>query len=314
MQAFTDTRPRGQAGRWLELSRHLAAPRALVFAAWSEAAHLRRWCAPAGMTVTADGADFREGGAWHAEMTGETGETLRVEGEYLEIGPGRRIVHTHRMTGPDGVPGPWRRVELTLADEGEGTRLSLRMGPFAADGPRQRHRLGWTETLDGLDRYLPAMIAADPAPASEPVIRLLRLLPVPPARVWGAWSDPEALARWWPPEGFALATQSFDFREGGLWRFTLTGGDGIAYPNRIRFLALDAPRHAAYRHESEDAEDESVFQSAVTLAETGGATRLTFTRRFASIEVRDNVARAFGAIESGQRALARLAAHLGADG
>lgn len=317
MEATTESRTEDGAGHWLDLSRHFDAPRGLVFAAWSDGVHLRRWCAPAGFTVTDGAGDFREGGAWHAELTGDDGTVLRAEGDYLEIDPGRRIVHSHRWAatdaatdGVDGASGRERRLEVTLIDEGEGTRLGLRMGPFEERTKRDGHRAGWTETFDGLDAYLPEMIAAHPAPADEPVIRLVRVYPHPPARVWRAWADPGHIGHWWGPDGFTTTTHAFSFREEGGWHFTMHGPDGIDYPNRIRFVTVDEPRHLAYHHQGEDEADDSVFDTDVTLAAVAGGTRLTLTMRFASVEVRNNVARTFGAIEGGQRTLARLGARL----
>lgn len=303
-----------RAGHWLDLSRHFDAPRGLVFTAWSDGIHLRRWCAPAGFTVTDGGGDFREGGAWHAELTRDDGTVLRAEGDYLEIEPGRRIVHSHRWAVAEGVvpgaSGRERRLEVTLSDEGEGTRLGLRMGPFEERTKRDGHRSGWTESFEGLDAYLPEMIAANPAPADEPVIRLVRVYPYPPARVWKAWADPGHIGHWWGPDGFTTTTHSFNFREEGCWHFTMHGPDGIDYPNRIRFVTVDEPRHLAYHHQGEDEADDSVFDTDVTLASVAGGTRVTLTMRFISVEVRNNVARTFGAIEGGQRTLARLGARL----
>ena len=309
METIADSRANGQEGIWFDLSRHFDAPRRLAFAAWTDPAHARRWFAPEGCEMTEGTADFREGGAWRCELTGEDGVGLSLEGEYLEIVPGRRIAFSYRGVEADGARTSGRRIEVTLTDEGAGCRLSLRMGPFAAPSDRDRYRFGWAATLGRLDDYLPAMMAAEPAPATEPVIRLVRSFAQPPARVWRAWADPGLLARWWAPEGFAATTHAFGFEEGGLWHFTLRGPDGIGYPNRIRFLAFDPPRRLAYRHEGEDEAEDAVFESEAVLAETrGGGARLTLTMRFASVEVRDNVARAYGTVEGGRRMLARLAA------
>ncbi len=311
MDATTHRLSNGRAGNWFDLSRHFDAPRRLVFAAWSGIAHARHWFTPRGSEMTDGVADFREGGAWRMEITAEDGAAMRIEGEFLEIVPDRRIVVSYRGGEADPNLAVEPRIEATFTDEGTGTRLAMRMGPFAHPDDCSRHRFGWAATLAQLDAHLPVMIAAEPAPANEPVIRLVRSFAEPPARVWRAWSDPELLSRWWGPDGFATETHSLGFREGGHWHFTLRGPDGINYPNRIRFVAIDAPRRLSYHHQGEDETDDAMFESDVTLTETcDGGTRLILTMRFASVEVRDNVARAFGAIEGGRRSLARLAALL----
>ncbi|TPE52196.1 SRPBCC family protein [Amaricoccus solimangrovi] len=312
MEASSDTRTADRPGYRFELTRHVDAPRALVFAALAEGPRQRRWCAPEGFTVTDGAGDFREGGAWHCEMTGADGALAWVEGVYLEIDPGRRIAQSQRRVAGDGPRGPEYRVEFTLSDREEGTRLGLGMGPFADEATRDLHRAGWAEALARLDARLSEMIAADPAPAGEPVIRLIRIFPHPPRHVWSAWSEAGALGEWWGPDGFTTTTHAFDFRENGVWQFTMHGPEGRNYPNRIRFVTVDPARHLAYRHQGEDEVEDSVFDTDVTFAAVPEGTRLTLTMRFASVEVRDNVARTFGAIEGGKRTLGRLGAWLDA--
>jgi uncharacterized protein YndB with AHSA1/START domain len=42
-----------------------------------------------------------------------------------------------------------------------------------------------------------------------------RVLDAPPREVWRAWSEPDAVARWWGPAGFTVPVADLDFREGG---------------------------------------------------------------------------------------------------
>jgi Activator of Hsp90 ATPase homolog 1-like protein len=41
--------------------------------------------------------------------------------------------------------------------------------------------------------------------------------------VFSAWTDPKHLAQWWGPVGFSTTTMSFDFSQGGIWRFVMHG-------------------------------------------------------------------------------------------
>jgi uncharacterized protein YndB with AHSA1/START domain len=52
-------------GQELILERVFAAPRELVFKAFSEAEHLKNWWGPRGWTLTVCDIDFRPGGVWH---------------------------------------------------------------------------------------------------------------------------------------------------------------------------------------------------------------------------------------------------------
>lgn len=44
-----------------------------------------------------------------------------------------------------------------------------------------------------------------------------RVFDAPVAAVWKAWSDPEALMRWWGPRGFTSPACTMDFRVGGKY-------------------------------------------------------------------------------------------------
>lgn len=46
----------------------------------------------------------------------------------------------------------------------------------------------------------------------------IRILRAPPERVWRALTDPVALAKWNPPDGFVCEVHEFDIREGGSYR------------------------------------------------------------------------------------------------
>jgi uncharacterized protein YndB with AHSA1/START domain len=53
-------------------------------------------------------------------------------------------------------------------------------------------------------------------------IRLHRVLKAPPARVYKAFLDPEAMAKWLPPHGFTGKVHSMDARVGGRYKMSFT--------------------------------------------------------------------------------------------
>jgi uncharacterized protein YndB with AHSA1/START domain len=65
-----------------------------------------------------------------------------------------------------------------------------------------------------------------------------RAIPAAPAAVFAAFSDPARLARWWGPDGFSNSFDTFEFRRGGRWLFTMRGPDGANYPNQSEFLEI----------------------------------------------------------------------------
>jgi uncharacterized protein YndB with AHSA1/START domain len=73
----------------------IAAPPARVFQAISDPTQLPRWWGQDGLYhVTKSTMDVRPGGKWRSEGAGADGRTFYVEGEYLEVDPPRRLVHT----------------------------------------------------------------------------------------------------------------------------------------------------------------------------------------------------------------------------
>jgi uncharacterized protein YndB with AHSA1/START domain len=70
------------------------------------------------------------------------------------------------------------------------------------------------------------------------VFRHCREIPASPASVFSAFQDPVRLARWWGPDGFTNTFHTFEFRQGGAWRFTMHGPDGRGYPNESEFLEV----------------------------------------------------------------------------
>lgn len=70
------------------------------------------------------------------------------------------------------------------------------------------------------------------------IFRTSRELPATPESVFAAIQDPVRLARWWGPDGFTNTFDTFEFREGGRWLFTMHGPDGTDYPNQSEFLEI----------------------------------------------------------------------------
>src|ERR1044072_7037740 len=57
------------------------------------------------------------------------------------------------------------------------------------------------------------------APAT---VRLHRVLPAPPDRVYRAFTDPDAMAKWLPPNGFSGKVYRIDVRAGGSYENSFT--------------------------------------------------------------------------------------------
>ncbi len=63
--------------------------------------------------------------------------------------------------------------------------------------------------------------------AESPSLTLERFYPVAPDKVWRAWTDPEAIKRWWGPGGHdPVSVAELDVRVGGRFRIVFGGAEG----------------------------------------------------------------------------------------
>jgi uncharacterized protein YndB with AHSA1/START domain len=80
------------------------------------------------------------------------------------------------------------------------------------------------------------------------IFKTQRQLSATPAAVFAAIADPARLATWWGPEGFTNQFETFEFKVGGRWVFTMVGPDGQSYPNESVFAAIVADQLVVIRH------------------------------------------------------------------
>jgi uncharacterized protein YndB with AHSA1/START domain len=139
----------------LLLTRLLAAPRDLVYAAWTEPEHLTKWQnAPQGLTVTAEISDIRTGGEFRICMRSPEGQENWLQGKYLEVVAPERLVFTHAWLNAEGQPGPETLVTITFSERGDQTEITLRQTGFKSTEARDGHSQGWISTFDRLAEYL----------------------------------------------------------------------------------------------------------------------------------------------------------------
>jgi uncharacterized protein YndB with AHSA1/START domain len=85
------------------ITREFAAPRRLVWRAYTEPALIKRWWAGDKGTVTSVEVDLRVGGRWRYVMTAAPGFEVAFHGEYRELEAPARMVNTEAF---EGVPDP----------------------------------------------------------------------------------------------------------------------------------------------------------------------------------------------------------------
>lgn len=102
------------------LTREFAAPRALVFDAWSKPEHVKRWFGLPQLTLVVCEMDFRPSGAWRWVLRDPNGSEHGFSGEYREMVRPERIVFTERY---EPIPGSDHEVTVTLSEESGRTTL-----------------------------------------------------------------------------------------------------------------------------------------------------------------------------------------------
>jgi len=137
----------------LALSRIFAAPRPLVFAAWTQSAHMKKWSAPHGFKIPVSEGELKPGGAWRAVMIAPDGFKLPLSGVYRKIVPDELLVFTHRWEGPDAGPETVVTVRFSDAPGGK-TRMQFEQTGFTAVEARDGHAGGWGQAFERLEELL----------------------------------------------------------------------------------------------------------------------------------------------------------------
>jgi uncharacterized protein YndB with AHSA1/START domain len=98
-------------------------------------------------------------------------------------------------------------------------------------------------------------------------VRLQRVLRAPPPRVYKAFLDADALAKWLPPHGFTCQVHQFDATEGGRFRMSFTNfGTGQAHSFGGEYLELVPHERIRYTDRFEDPNLPGELQVAVFLS------------------------------------------------
>lgn len=160
---MTESDQKVQTGeRELVLTRTFAAPRELVFAAYSSCEHLGNWWGPRSWPMVECTMDFRVGGVWHYCLRGPNeGDEAWGRAVFDEISEPERIVYTDAFADADGNVNegmPQTQSTIELADVDGNTLLTLRATyPSAADLQKVLDMgmvAGITETLDRLAEHV----------------------------------------------------------------------------------------------------------------------------------------------------------------
>ena len=110
-------------------------------------------------------------------------------------------------------------------------------------------------------------------------VRLHRMLRATPERVYRAFIDPDAMAKWLPPHGFTGKVHHMDAVVGGTYRMSFTNfGTGTSHAFGGRFLELKPHEILRYDDQFEDPNLPGTMITSVTLREMSCGTEMHVTQ------------------------------------
>ena len=107
------------------ITRDFAAPRHLVYRAWTTPELVKRWWAGQRGTMKTVDIDLRVGGKWRYVMATNGGFEVAFHGEYREIIPNERIVNTEVFEMPGASDSDAALNIVTFTDADGRTSLAL---------------------------------------------------------------------------------------------------------------------------------------------------------------------------------------------
>jgi uncharacterized protein YndB with AHSA1/START domain len=158
----TNAGPRRSIMSSTRLSQFIAAPRAAVYRALIEAASIREWMVPDGMTSVVHEFEPRVGGRIRISLTYDeptgagktTAHTDTWHGRFLELVPHERVVHSVEFETDDpGMKGAMT-VTMSIVDRDGGSELVALHDGLPPALPAADNELGWRLSLGKLARLV----------------------------------------------------------------------------------------------------------------------------------------------------------------
>lgn len=106
--------------------------------------------------------------------------------------------------------------------------------------------------------------------SSTGTVRLHRVLTAPPERVYKAFLDPDAMAKWLPPNGFTGKVHEMDARVGGGYKMSFTNfGTGHSHSFGGTYTELTPNERISYTDRFDDPNLPGEMRVTVSLRKVG---------------------------------------------
>jgi len=140
------------------ITRIFAAPRQLVWQAWTDPGHLAQWWGPRNFTNPVCQLDVRPGGAIHIVMRAPNGVDYPMAGRYREIAAPEKLVYTSGALDEKGKLMFELLHTVTLAERDGRTTLTIKSRVIqttaGADKYTNGYEAGMTQSLERLASHL----------------------------------------------------------------------------------------------------------------------------------------------------------------
>jgi len=138
-----------------------------------------------------------------------------------------------------------------------------------------------------------------------------RTFDAPRDKVWKAFTDPEAIPRWWGKHGTTTIVEEMDVRPGGKWRYVNRASDREEVAFYGEYLEVDPPRGFKWTFMFDvDGVGPMGGPETFIFEDVGGKTKITSTGHMGSVEVLEgalSTGMIAGALETWDRLAALLA-------
>ena len=122
----------------------------------------------------------------------------------------------------------------------------------------------------------------------EATLHLKRTFAATREKVFRAWTDPEALKRWWGPEGFSTPAAEIDLRVGGKYRIAMRSPHGDTYQLVGTYREVRPPEKLVYTWAWEAEPEQGETLVTVEFLDRGDSTEVILTHElFPNEKVRD---------------------------
>lgn len=268
----------------IKLYREYDAPLSAVWEAWSKAEQIAQWWGPRGFTTTTQARELKTGGTWKYTMHGPDKVDYENFTKYLEVEDGKKLVYDHGGTENSKA---LFRVTVLFSEEDGKTKFDMTMtfpSPEAAEtSTRFIKKAGGEATWDRLAEFLEKRVRG------KEIFEINRSFDASIDEMFKMWTEPDHMAKWAAPAGFALKYNHVDIRNGGKAFYSMSNGKEMTMYGRCQYIEIHKPDRIAYtqqfcdenekiiRHPMAPAWPQSMLTTVKFTSEGHKRTRITLT-------------------------------------